>query len=110
MYQVVSHFLYSLHERNPRGFLLIYECVCERERERERERGQKRGWKVQKRKTLPPSCLKHRIFTFSRESASEAAMLFRLIKENEIWAKSHGAYLQKYMTCADEIAHARSQP
>jgi hypothetical protein len=32
MYQVVSHFLYSLHERNPRGFLLIYE----RERERER--------------------------------------------------------------------------
>jgi hypothetical protein len=34
-------------------------------------------------------------------------MLFKLIKENEIWIKSHGAYLQKYTTCADGIAQTR---
>lgn len=31
-------------------------------------------------------------------------MLFRLIKESEIWEKSHNPYLQEYTTWADGIA------
>jgi hypothetical protein len=69
-----------------------------------RERGQKRRIKLQKGEGCEFSVLKQSIFTFSRELESAVAMLFRLIKENEIWVKSHGSYLQIYTTCADGIA------
>jgi hypothetical protein len=97
MYKESHPLILSTRGKLPSG---PFKYACVRERAETKEDGsEKRGCQF--------AVLKHRIFTFSGELASAVAMLFRLIKENEIWVKSHGAYLQKYTTCADGIAQTR---